>query len=123
MWELHGSVLRNTCLRCGKKHGLEEIRASEGVPRCVCGGIIKPDVVLYGESLDDEVVSGAIHALRNADLLIVAGTSLVVYPAAGLIRYYRGEEIAVINLDPIPVPGDAVFFRGRVGEILGKIKV
>ncbi|MBR0145028.1 MAG: NAD-dependent protein deacylase [Clostridia bacterium] len=123
VWELHGSVLRNTCLRCGKKHGLEEIRASEGVPRCVCGGIIKPDVVLYGESLDDEVVSGAIHALRNADLLIVAGTSLVVYPAAGLIRYYRGEEIAVINLDPIPVPGDAVFFRGRVGEILGKIKV
>ena len=123
VWELHGSVLRNTCLRCGKKHGLEEIRASEGVPRCVCGGIIKPEVVLYGESLDDEVVSGAIHALRNADLLIVAGTSLVVYPAAGLIRYYRGEEIAVINLDPIPVPGDAVFFRGRVGEILGKIKV
>ena len=103
--------------------GLHQAAGSEGVPRCVCGGIIKPDVVLYGESLDDEVVSGAIHALRNADLLIVAGTSLVVYPAAGLIRYYRGEEIAVINLDPIPVPGDAVFFRGRVGEILGKIKV
>ena len=123
VWELHGSVLRNTCLRCGKKHSLEEIRSAPGVPRCSCGGIIKPDVVLYGESLDDDVVSGAVRALRNADLLIVAGTSLAVYPAAGLIHYYRGDEIAVINLDPIPVPGDAVFFQGRVGEILGKIKV
>ncbi len=120
--ELHGSVARNTCLRCGKKYGLEEIRRQEGVPHCSCGGIIKPDVVLYGESLDDGVIAEAIRALRSADLLIVAGTSLAVYPAAGLIRYYRGKDVAVINLDPLPLPSDAFFFQGKVGEILGRIK-
>ena len=92
VYELHGSVSRNHCTRCGRFYTLEEVMAAEGVPRCACGGVIKPDVVLYEEALDEDTVAGAVQAIRRADLLIVAGTSLVVYPAAGLIRYYRGGQ-------------------------------
>ena len=95
--ELHGSVLRNYCTRCGKFYGVERIAESTGVPRCACGGVIKPDVVLYEESLNEEVMAKAIHYIRQADVLLIGGTSLVVYPAAGLIQYYRGGKLAVIN--------------------------
>ena len=95
--ELHGSVLRNYCTRCGKFYGVERIAESTGVPRCECGGIIKPDVVLYEESLNEEVMAKAIHYIRQADVLLIGGTSLVVYPAAGLVQYYSGGKLAVIN--------------------------
>lgn len=98
VYELHGSVHRNYCTRCGKFFGPEYIAESEGIPRCdSCSSLVKPDVVLYEESLDSDVVSGAITAIRNADMLIVGGTSLVVYPAAGLIDYYRGNKLVLIN--------------------------
>ena len=97
--ELHGSVLRNYCTRCGKFHSAEFVRDSADIPRCGCGGIVKPDVVLYEESLDTDVLEKSISAIQNADLLIVAGTSLTVYPAAGLIRYYRGNRLVLINRD------------------------
>ena len=123
VYELHGSVRRNHCTRCGAFHTLEEVKAQSGVPRCSCGGVIKPDVVLYGEGLDDDVVSGAISAIRNADTMIVAGTSLTVYPAAGLIRYFRGKDLVVINLgDSGDIPGAYIIHR-KVGETLGQIKI
>ena len=96
--ELHGSVHRNHCQRCGKFYGLEHILRTEGVPRCSCGGIIKPDVVLYEEGLDMTVMARAIQAIQDADMLIIGGTSLIVYPAAGLIDYYRGNKLVVINM-------------------------
>lgn len=111
--ELHGSVHRNICQRCGHVYSTEWIMAREhederGVPVCPeCGGPIKPDVVLYGEGLDNQVVSDAILAIREADMLIVGGTSLVVYPAAGLIDYFLGQELVVVNRDPIPVSSRA----------------
>ncbi len=99
VYELHGSVLRNFCMKCGKSYTAEGVFASEGVPKCECGGIIKPDVVLYEESLDDSVVTGAISAIANAEMLIVGGTSLTVYPASGLINYFRGKKLVLINRD------------------------
>ena len=124
VFEIHGSIWRNHCMRCGKSYGPEFIRDSEGVPRCSCGGIVKPDVVLYEEGLDDAVVAGAIHAMRQADLLIVAGTSLTVYPAAGLLSYYRGENQVLINRDATPFDGAATLvIREKVGEVLGAIWV
>ena len=123
VYELHGSVRRNYCTRCGEFYGLEAIKAQKGVPRCTCGGVIKPDVVLYGEGLDDDVVSGAIHAIREADVMIIAGTSLTVYPAAGFIRYFRGKHLVVLNLgDTADIPG-AFTIRRKVGEVLGQIKI
>ena len=99
VYELHGSTLRNYCTRCGKFYDVDFIANSTGVPRCTeCGGIVKPDVVLYEEGLDEEVLSGAVNAIRHADTLIIGGTSLVVYPAAGLIRYFRGDHLVVINM-------------------------
>ncbi|MBR5712066.1 MAG: NAD-dependent protein deacylase [Lachnospiraceae bacterium] len=95
--ELHGSVLRNYCTRCHKFYGVDAILNADGVPRCECGGIIKPDVVLYEESLDDEVINKAVTAIAGADVLIIGGTSLIVYPAAGLIQYYRGNKLVLIN--------------------------
>ena len=95
--ELHGSVLRNYCMKCGKFYNAEFVFDSEGVPRCTCGGVIKPDVVLYEESLNDEILNKSISAIRNADLMIVAGTSLTVYPASGLINFYNGSKLVVIN--------------------------
>jgi len=99
VYELHGSVLRNYCTRCHKFHSAEFVKNSAGVPRCDCGGIVKPDVVLYEESLNSDTIEGAVAAIAAADLLIVAGTSLTVYPAAGLINYYRGKRLVLINRD------------------------
>jgi NAD-dependent deacetylase len=124
VYELHGSVLRNYCTRCGKSYPVEEIKNSDGIPRCPCGGIIKPDVVLYEESLDDDTVSGAIHHIRQADLLIVGGTSLAVYPAAGLINYYRGSRLVLINLQPTPYDSRAdLIITGKIGEVFSQIEV
>ena len=102
VFELHGSVLRNYCQRCGKFHSAEFIKNAEGIPTCSCGGTVKPDVVLYEEGLDQDTIYGAVNAIAEADLLIVAGTSLTVYPAAGLIDYYRGNRLVLINRDATP---------------------
>ena len=97
VYELHGSVLRNYCMKCNKFYDAEYVFNSEGIPECTCGGIIKPDVVLYEEGLNDEIVQNSILAIRNADLMIVAGTSLTVYPASGLINYFRGKNLILVN--------------------------
>lgn len=102
VYELHGSAMRNYCTRCRKSYSAEFVRDCDGVPRCSCGGIVKPDVVLYEESLDQQTMEKSIMAIRSADMLIVAGTSLTVYPAAGLIRYYRGRRLVLINRDETP---------------------
>ena len=102
VYELHGSVLRNYCTRCGKFHSAEFIRDAASIPICDCGGIVKPDVVLYEEGLDQNTIEKSVGAIANADLLIVAGTSLTVYPAAGLINYYRGNHLVLINRDETP---------------------
>ena len=118
--ELHGSVLRNYCMDCGKFYDLEAIKNSEGVPRCSCGGIIKPDVVLYEEALDENIINKSIKAISEADLLIIGGTSLTVYPAAGLLRYYRGDRIVVINKTPTPADNSATLVLNMpIGEALG----
>lgn len=122
VYELHGSVLKNRCTECGHRYDVEFIKNSEGIPRCIkCGGVVKPEVVLYGENLDEDTVTGAVRAISSADTLIVAGTSLTVYPAAGLINYFTGENLVVINREPVPASG-ALFICGKVGETLGKIK-
>ena len=122
--ELHGSVLRNYCERCHKFYGLDAILHSTGVPKCTCGGDIKPDVVLYEEGLDQQTVEGAVHAIARADCLIVAGTSLSVYPAAGFIRYFQGEHFVLINRDPTPADklADLVLHQ-KVGQVLSQIQV
>lgn len=108
VFELHGSVLRNYCLSCGAHYDVSLIMGSDGIPRCpACGGIVRPDVVLYEESLDETVLSGAIRAISEADVLVVLGTSLVVYPAAGLIRYYRGNRLVLINRSVTPYDSQA----------------
>lgn len=108
VWELHGSVHRNICQRCGHVHSAEWVLDTTGVPRCEkCGGPVKPDVVLYEEALDDGVINGALRAIASCDLLIVGGTSLVVYPAAGLIRYFQGDELVICNLQPTPQDASA----------------
>lgn len=122
VYELHGSVLRNYCTRCGKFYHAEFIKDHPDVPRCDCGGIVKPDVVLYEESLDSNTIEGAINVIANADLLIVAGTSLTVYPAAGLINYYRGKRMVLINRDTTPYDHQAdLVFHNRLGEIFSKL--
>lgn len=124
VYELHGSVLRNYCTRCHRPFPVESVKDGDGIPRCPCGGIIKPDVVLYEEALDDEVVSGAIHHIRQADMLIVGGTSLAVYPAAGLINYYRGNRLVLINLQPTPYDSRAdLIVTGKIGQVFSQIKV
>ena len=124
VYELHGSVLRNYCRKCRKFYTAEFIKESDGVPKCECGGVIKPDVVLYEEGLDDSVVSGALNAIMQADLLIIAGTSLTVYPAAGFIRYFNGDKIVLINRDSTPFDSQAdLVIHDKVGEVLGQIKV
>ena len=120
--ELHGSVLRNHCTRCGKFYGVERILGSRGIPRCTCGGVIKPDVVLYEESLDEDVLARAIHYIRQADMLIIGGTSLVVYPAAGLVQYYRGHKLAVINKGGAGSGlGAAVTVDAPIGQVLAQL--
>lgn len=112
VYELHGSVYRNYCLSCGAAYPVEEIAKGEGIPRCPhCGGVIKPDVVLYQEGLDQRTIRGAVEAIARADLLIVGGTSLVVYPAAGLLEYFRGNRLALINRD-------ATSYDNRAGVII-----
>lgn len=119
VYELHGSVLRNYCMKCGKFHSVEFIINSTGVPTCECGGVVKPDVVLYEEGLDDSVVNGAVNAIAEADTLIIAGTSLNVYPAAGLVRYFRGNDLAIINMSPTGMDTSAdLLICGRIGEVL-----
>ena len=120
--ELHGSVLRNHCVKCRKFHSAEFVKNHPDVPRCECGGIVKPDVVLYEESLNADTIEGAVSAISNADLLIVAGTSLTVYPAAGLVNYYRGNRMVLINRDVTPYDhqADLVFHCG-LGEIFTKL--
>ena len=122
VYELHGSVLRNYCVRCGKFHSAEFVKDSTGVPRCDCGGIVKPDVVLYEEGLDNDTVTGAILSIAAADLLIVAGTSLTVYPAAGLIEYYRGKRLVLINRDETPYDYRAnLVFHDSLGTIFSQL--
>lgn len=125
VWELHGSVHRNRCMGCGQPYGMERIRDSAGVPRCsVCGGIIKPDVVLYEESLDSYVMEQALVDIQDADLLIIGGTSLAVYPAAGLIRYYGGARLVLINKSATPYDSHAdLIIHDSIGAVLGQISV
>ena len=124
VYELHGSVLRNYCMKCGKAYTAEFIKESNGIPKCECSGIIKPDVVLYEEGLDDKTVNGAVNAIANADTLIIAGTSLTVYPAAGMVRYFKGNKLVLINRDATPMDSAAdLVFHEKVGELLDKIKV
>lgn len=119
--ELHGSTLRNHCTRCGAFYPVDFIAQSKGVPHCACGGVIKPDVVLYEEGLEEEVLQASVHALEQADLLIVGGTSLSVYPAAGLLRYYRGRELVVINKTPTPADSQAALVLNMpIGKALAK---
>ncbi len=119
VYELHGTVLKNRCLKCGKFYSVDKIINSEGIPKCDCGGVIKPEVVLYGESLPDDAVACAVSAIRKADLLIVAGTSLTVYPAAGLLNYFRGKTLVLINRDQTPYDDKAdLVIREKVGEVL-----
>ena len=122
VYELHGSVLRNYCVRCGKFHSAEFVKNAAGVPRCACGGIVKPDVVLYEEGLNQDTIEGAIAAIYDADLLIVGGTSLTVYPAAGLIHYYRGKRLVLINRDETPFDSRAnLVFHDSLGEIFKQL--
>ena len=125
VYELHGSVHRNYCMKCHQFYDLDFMIKSEGVPHCpVCGGMIKPDVVLYEESLDQETIEAAVLAISRADMLIIGGTSLAVYPAAGLVRYYRGNKLTLINKSPTPYDKEAnLVIAGPIGEILGAITV
>lgn len=121
--ELHGSVLRNYCERCGQFHSIDDILTSDGVPVCKnCGGAVKPDVVLYEESLNQDVLNSAIRYIRDADVLIIGGTSLAVYPAAGLIDYFRGEKLVVINKAPTPRDSHAdLLLQAPIGEVLSQL--
>lgn len=118
VYELHGSVLRNYCMKCHKFYDAKYVFNSSGVPKCSCGGIIKPDVVLYEETLDEETLEKSVYAIANADLLIVAGTSLTVYPASGLINYFRGKNLVLINRDTTPFDNRADLV---INESLGKV--
>lgn len=124
VYELHGSVHRNYCMHCHKFFNAAYVKNASGIPRCdSCGGMIKPDVVLYEESLDSAVLTGAVAAISQSDLLIVGGTSLAVYPAASLINYYDGDRLVLINKTPTPYDSRAdLIFTGKIGELLGRIK-
>ncbi|MHB1151123.1 MAG: NAD-dependent protein deacylase [Eubacteriales bacterium] len=122
VYELHGSSLRNFCLECGKQFGLDFILGSTGIPYCSCGGTVKPDVVLYDEQLDDMIFKKAQNAVSAADLLIIGGTSLTVYPAAGLVDYYRGSRLVIINKSPTPYDSDAgLCFTDGIGDVLDAV--
>ena len=119
---MHGTIHKNRCMSCGKAFDLNCIINGTGVPKCGCGGIIKPEVVLYGEGLDDETVSRAIARIRAAELLIVGGTSLSVYPAAGLLQYYRGNKLVLINRTPTPYDSEAnLILADNIGEVFSKL--
>ena len=122
VYELHGSVLRNYCTRCHKFFSAEFVKNAPGVPRCPCGGIVKPDVVLYEESLDEDCITKAVQAIQAADLLIVGGTSLTVYPAAGLIRYYTGQRLVLINRDETPYDDYAnLVLHESLGDVFSQV--
>ncbi|MBP5363706.1 MAG: NAD-dependent protein deacylase [Ruminococcus sp.] len=122
VYELHGSIHRNNCTRCGKFYGPEAIFESEGIPKCECGGVLKPDVVLYEEPLDNAVIDGAIAAISSCDTLIIGGTSLNVYPAAGLIRYFRGNSLVIINKSPTQYDSNAdLLICQNIGEVFSQI--
>lgn len=122
VYELHGSVLRNYCMKCHKFYDAEYVFNSSGVQKCSCGGIIKPDVVLYEEALDEETLEKSVYAIANADLLIVAGTSLTVYPASGLINYFRGKSLVLINRDTTPFDNRAdLVINESLGKVFGEI--
>ena len=122
VFELHGSVLRNYCMRCGKFHTAQFIKESDGVPKCACGGTVKPDVVLYEEGLDQDTIEKSIMAIYEADLMIVAGTSLTVYPAAGLLRYYRGNRLVLINRDETPYDSQAdLVIHDSLGKVFSQL--
>ena len=125
VYELHGSVHRNHCMKCRRFYGLDFLLETGGVPRCpACGGVVKPDVVLYEECLDETTMVGAVEAIAGADMLIIGGTSLAVYPAAGLIRYYRGNRLALINKSATPYDREAgLVINASLGEVLGAIRV
>ena len=122
VYELHGSVLRNYCMNRNKFYGAEYVFNSDGIPKCSCGGIIKPDVVLYQEGLDDNTITKSIHAIQNADLLIVAGTSLTVWPASGLINYFKGRNLVLINRDATPYDNKAdLVINDSLGKVFNEI--
>lgn len=123
--ELHGSVHRNYCMKCGKFYGFTYMKESQGVPRCeVCQGTIKPDVVLYGEGLDNDTINKSVQAISDAQVLIIGGTSLAVYPAAGLIDYFRGEKLIVINKAPTPRDRQAdLVITQPIGEVFSQIRI
>ena len=124
VYELHGSVHRNYCMKCGRLYDAQYVKNSRGVPVCECSGLIKPDVVLYEEPLDSDVFAGAQREIERADTMIIAGTSLTVYPAAGMVRLFCGEHLVLINRDPTPADkyADVVIHAGA-GEVLSKIRV
>ncbi len=122
VYELHGSIHRNYCVKCHKAYSIDDIRGMDLVPRCTCGGMIKPDVVLYEESLDGDVIEGAVEAISRADLMIVGGTSLNVYPAAGLLDYYNGKRLVLINKSATSRDASAdLIFREPIGQLLGSL--
>lgn len=124
VYELHGSTLRNYCESCRKFYGIEAIEKADGIPRCDCGGRIKPDVVLYEEMLDDNCINGAVRAIAAADTLIIGGTSLAVYPAAGFINYFKGKHLVIINKAATSADSGAELVIHRsIGEVLGSIKI
>lgn len=124
VYELHGSIHRNYCIKCGKFYPLEYVASAKGVPECECGGIVKPDVVLYGEGLDDDTVLGALTAISRADTLIIGGTSLVVYPAAGFVNYFSGRHLVVVNKSSTPADEKADLVINRpIGEVFSALKV
>lgn len=122
VWELHGSIHRNYCQRCGKFYDAAYVKESEGIPRCECGGIIKPDVVLYEEGLDGRTIQNSVQAISEADMLIIGGTSLVVYPAASFIDYFHGKYLVVINKSATPRDSQAdLCIQEPIGKVLGEI--
>lgn len=122
--ELHGSTLRNYCMDCGKFYGVDYIEKSTGVPHCECGGIVKPDVVLYEEMLDDDTISKSVKFISEAEVLIIGGTSLNVYPAAGFINYFRGKHLVIINKASTPADKQAdLVINEPIGEVLGNLKI
>ena len=122
VYELHGTVHKNKCMRCGRAYGLDAVMAADGIPRCACGGIIKPDVVLYEESLDEYTLDKSLAYIQNADILIIGGTSLAVYPAASLIHYYRGKKLVLVNKTPTSADAKAnLVIHGAIGEIFSQL--
>ena len=120
--ELHGSIHRCYCMRCGRSHPADRMNLGTGIPRCDCGGVIRPDIVLYEESLDEEILSKSIHYIRNADVMIVGGTSLAVYPAAGLLNYYRGNKLVLVNRSATPYDSAAnLIIHEKIGDVFSRI--